>query len=235
MPPRYWCVVPAAGIGKRMGAPIPKQYLPLYGLTVIEHTLTKLQNIKQFEAIVLCLSEGDEWRPSVDSSVPILQAKGGKERCDTVLNGLQQLSPKASPSDWVLVHDVARPCIREADIQRLISEASDHDVGGLLGMPVRDTMKRENGSGEVSETVCRDRLWHALTPQMFRVGELTQALEKALSESATVTDEASAMEYMGRKPLLVEGHPDNIKITHPADLALAEMFLKQQETKKEDS
>jgi len=246
-PTRYWCVVPAAGIGKRMGSDIPKQYLPLGDSTVIQQTLAKLRKIKQLEAIVLCLSAGDEWwanlsdNNNLKSDQPVIIAPGGKERSDSVLNGLKALANKASENDWVLVHDVARPCVRVEDIQMLIEQASLHNVGGLLGMPVRDTMKRAavkacDGGGnapeanvvEVSETVCRDNLWHALTPQMFRYGDLMRAMTDSLTANHPITDEASALERLGRQPLLVEGHPDNIKITHPEDLALAALFLKQQ-------
>jgi len=230
MRPRYWCVVPAAGVGKRMGSAIPKQYLPINDSTVIQQTLEKLANIHQLESIVLCLSPGDEWWPSLafqaDTLVEI--AHGGAERCDSVLNGLNHLSEKAADDDWVLVHDVARPCVRIEDVQSLIKSASVHAVGGLLGMPVRDTMKRANDVGDVSETVCRENLWHALTPQMFRYGQLKKALLSAKEKNQLITDEASAIELLSMQPLLVEGHPDNIKITHPEDLALAAMFLKQQ-------
>ena len=249
-PTRYWCIVPAAGVGKRMGSDIPKQYLPLGDSTVIQQTLIKLRKIKQLEAVVLCLSLGDEWWDSLSDSnnlnggQPVIIAAGGKERSDSVLNGLKAIARNACDNDWVLVHDVARPCVRVEDIQALIEQASQHDVGGLLGMPVRDTMKRavvrkgvvgdvvEANAVEVLETVCRDNLWHALTPQMFRYGELMQAMTDALKANYPITDEASAIERLGRQPLLVEGHPDNIKITHPEDLALAAIFLKQQATLK---
>ena len=242
---RYWCVVPAAGVGKRMGSDIPKQYLPLGNSTVIQQTLVKLRKIRQLEAVVLCLSSGDEWwaslsdnlsdKHNLDNDPPVIIAAGGKERSDSVLNGLKALTGKASENDWVLVHDVARPCVRVDDIRTLIERASQHNVGGLLGMPVRDTMKRATVIGvdgvdgvEVQRTVCRDNLWHALTPQMFRYGDLMHAMTDALNANAPITDEASALERLGKQPLLVEGHPDNIKITHPEDLALAALFLKQQ-------
>ncbi|MBV1922192.1 MAG: 2-C-methyl-D-erythritol 4-phosphate cytidylyltransferase [Pseudomonadales bacterium] len=238
---RYWCVVPAAGVGKRMGADIPKQYLPLGGTTVIQQTLVKLRKVKQLEVVVLCLSSGDEWwgalknNENLANDQSVIIAAGGKERFDSVLNGLKALAGKASENDWVLVHDVARPCVRVGDIQTLIEQVSQHSVGGLLGMPVRDTMKRAvmteaegRNVAEAQETVCRENLWHALTPQMFRYGDLMQAMTDALSANCPITDEASAIERLGKQPLLVEGHPDNIKITHPEDLALAGLFLKQQ-------
>ena len=214
-----------------MGATIPKQYLPINDSTVIQQTLEKLANIRQLESIVLCLSPDDEWWHSLvfQTDTPVEIAPGGAERCDSVLNGLNYLSGKADDNDWVLVHDVARPCVRVEDIQSLIEKASAHGVGGLLGMPVRDTMKRANDAGDVSETVCRENLWHALTPQMFRYGQLKKALISAQEKNQLITDESSAIELLSMQPLLVEGHPDNIKITHPDDLALAAMFLRQQQ------
>lgn len=248
-PTRYWCVVPAAGVGKRMGSDIPKQYLPLGDSTVLQKTLLKLQKIKQLEAVVLCLSSEDEWWAGLsdnycsDEGQAVIIAAGGKERSDSVLSGLEALAGQASENDWVLVHDVARPCVRVNDIQALIEQASQHEVGGLLAMPVRDTMKRavvveggrdrgEVAVAEVQGTVCRENLWHALTPQMFRYGDLMRAMTDALNVNHPITDEASALERLGKQPLLVEGHPDNIKITHPEDLALAALFLKQQASLK---
>ena len=243
-PTRYWCIVPAAGVGKRMGSDVPKQYLPLGDSTVIQQTLVKLQKVRQLEAVVLCLSSEDEWWSSLSNSLnlapPVIIAAGGKERSDSVLNGLKALAGKASENDWVLVHDVARPCVRIDDIRELIEQVSQHNIGGLLGMPVRDTMKRAEvivgadgeNAAEVRGTVSRENLWHALTPQMFRYGDLIHAMTDALNANATITDEASALERLGKQPLLVEGHPDNIKITHPEDLALAALFLKQQVTLK---
>ena len=216
-----------------MGASIPKQYLPLNDSTVIQQTLLKLTQIEHFEAIVICLSESDGWWQALeqpkDGRIEI--ALGGKERCDSVLNGLQHLTDKAQDQDWVLVHDVARPCVRTEDILNLIEKATEHAVGGLLAVPVRDTMKRADNTGAVSETVCRENLWHALTPQMFRFGDLKQAITTSLQAGLPITDEASAIEQQGMNPLLVEGHADNIKITHPEDLELAALFLKQQSVK----
>ena len=131
--------------------------------------------------------------------------------------------------DWVLVHDAARPCLRRSDIDRLLERLAGHPVGGLLGVPVRDTMKRTDDTGLIERTVTRDNLWHAYTPQMFRFAMLRDALEEALRRKLLVTDEASAMELAGHRPLMVEGHGDNIKITRPEDLALAAFYLAQQE------
>ncbi len=228
----YWVVVPAAGIGSRMNAPVPKQYLKLAGRCVIEHTLARLCAHPKIGAVIVSLSADDEWWREIDTdrfAKPIISVLGGAERCHSVLNGLRALAERAAGDDWVLVHDAARPCLRVADIDRLVELLQDHPVGGLLGLPVADTMKRTDGAGEVVETVSRDALWRALTPQMFRLEMLTQALERALKGGFLVTDEASAMEHGGHRPLMVEGHADNIKITRPQDLALAEIYLQQQQ------
>jgi 2-C-methyl-D-erythritol 4-phosphate cytidylyltransferase len=229
----YWAVVPAAGVGRRMGGDIPKQYLPLNGRPVIEHTLHRLTEHPTIAKVVVALAPDDGWwgEAAFANHADVIRVDGGAERCHSVLNALQHLLGSAAASDWVLVHDAARPCLRCSDIDRLITQCSQHPVGGLLGMPVRDTMKRADKMGEVAETVCREGLWHAFTPQMFRLGPLRDALQIALAQGSLVTDEASAMELAGRPPLLVEGHPDNIKITHPQDLPLAAFYLSQQEQK----
>ena len=213
-----------------MNVDIPKQYLEIQGKTLLEHTLTRLLEFPLLEKMVLVLAEEDDWYEDVGMlhDKRILLARGGEERCHSVLNGLDVLLEEASENDWVLVHDVARPCIRKADLEWLVSQLSGHEVGGLLGIPVRDTMKRTDASGEIIETVSRDNLWHALTPQMFRIGVLRDALKKALDEGAVVTDEASALEFFGVRPLMVEGHTDNIKVTRGTDLALASLYIQQQ-------
>ena len=151
------------------------------------------------------------------------------EQCHNVLNGLRAFTDKAKNNDWVLVHEAARHCLRIEDIDRIINNLDGHDVGGLLGLPVRDTMKRADSTGTIQETVDRGGLWHALTPQMFHLGVLIDSLENALSKDLLVTDEAQAIELNGLQPVLVEGHPDNIKITRNNDLALAELFLSKKE------
>lgn len=227
-----WCVVPAAGAGKRFGAAIPKQYLTLQNRTVCEHTLERLLQVRAIQRIVISLSHDDEHFPTLPIAThpKIAITQGGAERCHSVLNGLRALQGQARDNDWVLVHDVARPCVRPADIEKLISQVQQQNaIGGILASPVRDTMKRADAHQQISETVCRERLWHALTPQMFPLGLLRDALESALAEQALVTDEASALERLGHHPLLVESHPDNIKITHPQDLPLANLFIQQQQ------
>ncbi len=225
-----WGVVPAAGIGTRMGAATPKQYLQLAGKTVLQWTLERLSVQPQINGLVVVLSPGDDrWNSmDVDFPIPVSRVDGGVERCHSVFNALLALSEYASPSDWVLVHDAARPCVRNSDIDRLIESIRHHAVGGLLASPVRDTMKRCDATGTILETVAREYLWHALTPQMFRLGPLRDALGAAIEKGFLVTDEASAVEHAGFAPRVVPGHSDNIKITRPEDLISAEFYLRQQ-------
>jgi len=226
--PRCWAVLPAAGVGRRMGAAIPKQYLPLAGRRVIDHALLILLQHPRIDGAVVALSADDHWwdemQPDVDK--PLLRAVGGGERSQSVLNALAELAKLAAADDWVLVHDAVRPCLNSADLDRLIDTLQADPVGGLLAVPVRDTMKRADAVGRVCATVERADLWHAQTPQMFRLGALTTALQQALAQGLNITDEASAMEAAGLAPRLVEGRADNIKITRPEDLALAEFYLR---------
>jgi 2-C-methyl-D-erythritol 4-phosphate cytidylyltransferase len=229
--PNYWAVIPAAGIGKRMGSEIPKQYLELNGKAIILHTLDRLLQHPLIQGVVVALSRHDGWWEHLDHRCdkPVITVEGGIERCHSVLNALYELGNRATDEDWVLVHDAARPCLLHTDLENLINTLQDDKVGGLLGVPVRDTMKRAESNNRVVDTVEREGLWHALTPQMFRLGSLRPALENALEAEQFVTDEASAMEYAGFQPLLVEGSATNIKITRPEDLALAGFYLQQQE------
>lgn len=229
---KYWAVIPAAGTGSRMGADKPKQYLPLAGKTIIGHTISRFCKHSLISGIVVALSPQDEYWDRLfgdctNERCPeiVIRVEGGAERCHSVLNALDKLVDQADEQDWVLVHDAARPCLRSEDIDHLIQELSNHPVGGLLAVPVRDTMKRADNEGVVQETVAREQLWHALTPQMFRLGDLRDALTQAVADGVEVTDEASAMEYVGKRPKLVKGRMDNIKITNPDDLELAELFF----------
>lgn len=228
----YWALVPAAGIGARMGADRPKQYLPLLGRPLIAHTLERLCTHPRLRGVLLGLAPNDPYWPALSIAFPrFLGAfEGGAERAATVLNGLKALAAHARPDDWVLVHDAVRPCVRHSDIDALIDAASVCADGGLLGILITDTIKRADSEARVTETVVREGLWRALTPQMFRIERLTQALQSALTAGMTVTDEAAAIERAGGRPLLVAGHADNLKVTLPADLALAELYLKQQGT-----
>lgn len=224
-----WCVVPAAGKGLRVGGDLPKQFLPLNGRTVIQCTLDRL-SLLPTEAVIVAIAPTDVLARTLayrDASL-LRFVDGGAERADSVLAGLEAIANQAAEDDWVLVHDVARPCVRIEDIELLLSTIAHHPVGGLLANRVRDTMKRGVGD-EVAETVPRDDLWHALTPQVFRYGVLRDALQAARDEGVAVTDEAQAVERRGEKPLLVEAARDNIKITWPEDLQLAEAFLKLQD------
>lgn len=230
-PVQCWAVVPAAGIGSRMGTDIPKQYLPLCGGTIIEHTLRRLASADSVVGIVVAVGADDEWWSTIkpDINKPVVTVTGGAERCHSVLNALDKLLVMVRSDEWVMVHDAARPCVRAADIEKLVSALLHSPAGGLLGMPVNDTVKRADEDGTVIATVDRDGLWRALTPQMFRLQPLHDALASAIADRRVVTDEASAMELAGYTPQLIEGHSDNIKITRPADLAMAEFFLQQQD------
>lgn len=229
--PNHWAIIPAAGVGRRMGGDVPKQYLQLAGRPVIEHTIERILLHPRIDGVYVALGEQDGWWPDTEFArhPDLVRVAGGAERCHSVLNALDALAQRARPDDWVLVHDAARPCVRRADITRLVDAVLDHPVGGLLGMPVRDTMKRTDAAGTIVATVEREHLWHAFTPQMFRVGMLREALAGALAAGVLVTDEASAMEWAGHRPLMVAGAADNLKITRPDDLALAEFHLRAQQ------
>ncbi len=221
-----YAVVPAAGIGTRMGADRPKQYLMLQGKTILEHTLEQLLQFSSIKKVALPVSKNDNFlaKLSIAGHENIVQCDGGKERYHSVLNGLKALlNIGAQPHDWVMVHDVARPCIRQQDLENLYGNVSDQGV--ILGVQVRDTMKRTDDHGQVLSTVSRENLWHALTPQLAPLGVLLNAIEKAVNDGVSVTDEASALEYSGHSPKMLAGHPSNIKVTHPDDLQLADAFL----------
>lgn len=228
---RLWVVVPAAGSGSRMGAAMPKQYLRLGERSIIEQTLQRLADSGRVAGIVVAIASGDEYWPAVRlPALPLLTVTGGAMRHDSVLNALRRLHGEVGAGDWVLVHDAARPCVRGADIGRLVDQLWEDETGGLLGVPVADTMKRVAPDGRrVRETVSRRDLWHALTPQMFRLAELEAAIEAAVAAGHAVTDEASAMEYCGRSPRMILGARDNIKVTTPQDLELARRYLAWQE------
>ncbi len=230
--PAYWVIVPAAGVGSRMGANCPKQYLPLLNKTVIEHTLERLLSISKVNKVYLALSETDDlWEQlHCAQNSNIVRVKGGSERADSVLRGLYELSLSASDNDWVLVHDAARPCIRAQEIEKLIDTVADHPVGGILAVPVSDTLKQVSLSN-IDKTIDRTPLWQAQTPQLFRVGLLRDCLQRALVEGRAITDESSALEAYGYQPLVVQGRSDNIKITRQEDLAIAAMLMQQQDTR----
>lgn len=224
--PALWCVVPAAGRGTRVGGDCPKQYLPLAGRPLIAHTLERLAAHPRIAGLLVTLVAGDAHWAGIDAlnGKPVLTATGGAERSDSVLAGIDALPASVAAGDFVLVHDAARPCVRLADIGKLIELAGATD-GGLLGAPLRDTLKRADADGRSRLTEPRDLRWRAFTPQMFRRGQLAAALREAARRGMNVSDEAMAMELAGFAPLLVEGAEDNIKVTTAADFALAEFLL----------
>lgn len=221
-----WCVVPAAGRGTRVGGDCPKQYLPLAGRPLVLHTLERLAAHPRIVGLMVVLAAADERWPGIGrmGGKPVMIATGGGERADSVLAGLRALPPEVGHDDFVLVHDAARPCVRAADIERLV-EVGSAAGGGLLGAPLRDTLKRADAHGRSLLTEPREQRWRAFTPQMFRRGQLVAALEAARGDGVPVSDEAMAMERAGYAPRLVEGAEDNIKVTTAADFAMAEFLL----------
>ena len=227
---KYWVVVPAAGAGRRMRADIPKQYLELSGQAVLLHTMKRLASCPGISGLFLGITAGDPYWQELSFTAPWLKqvCDGGAERADTVSLVLDDMAGAVQQTDWVLVHDAARPCITHTDVLQLMKLASQQE-GGLLGRPISDTVKLADKNNRVRETIPRDGLWRAQTPQMFRYGELRKALQHAKKKGLVITDEASAMEFAGYQPLMVQGRSDNIKITVPGDLQLAETFIKLQE------
>jgi 2-C-methyl-D-erythritol 4-phosphate cytidylyltransferase len=224
--PRYFAIVPAAGSGSRFGAERPKQYLTLLGRPLIFHTLSVLCACLDIERVWVVLSPEDEYWRRYDWTElgPKLETVmcGGATRADSVRNGLRAAELSAAEDDWVLVHDAARPCLTLGMLGALVSELSDDPVGGILAVPVADTLKRADADQRVAATEPRDGLWQAQTPQMFRYGLLCEALERC----SEVTDEAGAVEAMELQPKLVKGEATNLKVTFAADLAMAEWILR---------
>lgn len=219
--PAFWAVIPAAGVGARMAADRPKQYLQLGGRSILEHSLGCFLDHPSLKGLVVSVAFDDPFWPTLpcagDSRIG--RVDGGRERADSVLNALLHLHAQgASDDDWVLVHDAARPNLSRQDLDKLLNELADDPVGGLLAVPARDTLKRVDKQGRVAETIDRSLIWQAYTPQMFRLGALHQALADSLVADANITDESSAMEWAGLAPRLIEGRSDNIKVTRPEDL-----------------
>lgn len=227
-PPRHFALIPAAGVGARMGASFPKQYLEVAGKPILRHVIDTFHAAPPIAQTFVVVSPEDGYiadligADDVTASALTVVRNGGATRRESVLNGLQALRPHAEDHDWVLVHDAARPGLTVELIERLTAALADDPVGGLLALPVVDTLKRGTSEGRAEQTVSREGLWAAQTPQMFRYGLLARALEQA----PEVTDEAGAIELLGLKPKLVEGSPRNFKITLPHDIALAELHLK---------
>ena len=241
---RYWAIVPAAGSGKRFGSELPKQFQRLGDKLVAEHSLSRLLAIQSIEKIIVpCDLAASQWSDiAAASDARVERVTGGAERVHSVLQGLHAIRNRADDNDWVLVHDMARPCITSADINRLVDQLRDNDVGGILAAPVSDTLKRvaakrmaannESKSELIESTVDRSLFRAAQTPQMFRYGILLQALQTMLADGQTPTDEASAVEYLGRPVAIVQGRRDNIKITHREDLVIAAAIMRYQETEQ---
>ena len=226
--PKFFAVIPAAGSGSRMGQDLPKQYLELLGRPLIYYSLKRLCGHPSTERVFVVLAQGDahftrfDWRQFAPKLQPLYC--GGASRAASVFNGLRAAGDAVAAADWVLVHDAARPCLGAAELQRLLTELADDETGGLLAMPVADTLKRANHEARVVQTEPRDGLWQAQTPQMFRYRLLLEALRAA--DPDTLTDEACAIENLGLKPRLVMGDVRNLKVTYPEDLALAALILK---------
>jgi len=222
-----WAVVPAAGRGTRFGAPVPKQYLQAGGQILLAHALDALlAHPAVAGALVVIGADDADWPGwTTHAGKPILTCSGGETRAGSVLAGLQALPASVRPDEFVLVHDAARPNLSQADLGRLLETGRADPVGAILAAPVRDTLKRAGDDGGIDGTEPRERLWRALTPQLFRRHQLARALADAAAAGVTVTDEAMAMERLGHRPLLVEGSEDNFKVTTPADLDRFEFIL----------
>ena len=222
---RLGCVaiVPAGGSGSRFAATVPKQYSHIVGKMVLEHTLDALSACAAIDRIFVNAQRNDNFIGEIARVFPdvMILRSAGSTRAETVQNALADIAKLVKRDAWILVHDAARPCVSQADLDRLVAVAGAHAVGGLLASPVTDTLKRATGSGEIAETVSRDDMWRAQTPQMFRY----ETLVHALASSPNVTDEAQAIEALGMSPLLVAGSPRNIKITLPEDAELAAYYL----------
>lgn len=231
-----WAIVPAAGVGRRMAAELPKQYLPINGEPILLHTLRALAAHPAVAGIQLALAADDRHWAGIEASVrealkfgpatvELRCCVGGASRADSVLAALSSLPERVSDDDWVLVHDAARPCLSLADLERLIARLPDETDAAILAAPMADTVKQDDGSGRIAATLPRETLWRALTPQAARRGQLSKALRDAATAGVTITDEASALEFAGLKPRLVAGRSDNLKVTEPTDLRLAAMLL----------
>jgi 2-C-methyl-D-erythritol 4-phosphate cytidylyltransferase len=225
---RFFGLIPAAGAGERMGQVTPKQYLPLLGRPMLYHGVNALLASGRIDTVFVVLAPADrefrqhDWGEFGERIAPLYC--GGATRHDSVLNGLVAASSTVQPDDWMLVHDAARPCLGQLELQRMLAALATHDVGGILAVPVADTLKRADAAGRIQATEPREHLWQAQTPQMFRHGLLLHAL----SRTGIVTDEAGAIEALGLKPKLVQGSTGNLKVTYAEDLQLAEVILASQ-------
>jgi 2-C-methyl-D-erythritol 4-phosphate cytidylyltransferase len=230
--PDFFAVVPAAGIGARMSAALPKQYISIAGKTLLEHSLAPLLAHPKLKRLLLVLAADDKHWPELGlaNHPAIITAIGGVERHHSVNNGLLALQSEAVDEDWVLVHDAVRPCLSGSELNHLLLALASHPCGGILAVPVIDTLKQVDDTRQIQSTVARNSLWQAQTPQMFRYGILRQALAKAQQEKQMVTDEASAVEALSvPAPMIIEGKRTNSKVTTQADLAWVLSYLQQNE------
>jgi 2-C-methyl-D-erythritol 4-phosphate cytidylyltransferase len=225
---RYWLIVPAAGVGRRFGERMPKQYIPVHGRTLLEWSLAPFIADTRCAGIVIALAPSDPYWPTISGKLgEVVVAAGGAERSHSVRNGLAALAGRVTANDWVLVHDAARPCLPAADLSRLVERLESHPVGGLLAAPASDTLKATGEDQAVLRTVDRSALWRALTPQMFRYGRLCEALDAALAAGRLPTDESQAIEWLGDHPQIVAGSAANLKVTSPEDLLVAAALLQE--------
>ncbi len=230
--PSCWAVIPAAGTSERMGSAVPKQYLKINDMTMLEHSVNSLLS----EPRILGISVVVDLQQSLHANLPNLKdprvsfVQGGAARSDSVLAGLTALLRVADKQDWVLVHDAARPCVKANEISLLIDTVSHSGIGGILAHKITDTVKKTDDDGFVTHTIERENLWRALTPQMFPLGLLQDALSAATAENISITDEAAAMERVGHVVQLVDGLATNIKVTLPSDFEFAKIFLDYSQT-----
>lgn len=230
-----WVIIPAAGVGSRMQSAQPKQYLQIHNKTILEHALSCFSGVPPFDHVLLGVAGEDHFIHQLDVSriyPDVLIYQGGSTRAETVLNGLMFIEARASEHDWVWVHDAARPCLSDAEIASIMSNLEGEECGLVLAVPVADTLKRTSGSGDkarIASTVDRANLWRAMTPQVFRYGLLKRALEQCIKQGLAITDESSAIEYMGGQPKLVLGSEQNIKVTLAGDLEKARLYFAHQQ------
>lgn len=225
-----WAILPAAGIGRRMGSSTPKQYHDINGTPVLIHSINRLLEISALKKLVVVLHpEDSHWQKIEFNNSKVVTVEGGAERANSVLNGLDYLAGQAQPDDWVLVHDAVRPCVNANDINALLDKLIEDPVGGILGAPIDNTVKKVNSSEKILTTVDRSDLWSALTPQMFRFKLLQEALQRINQSEFAFTDESSAVEALGYTPKVVLGSKKNIKITHGDDLKLAQYYFSNEE------
>jgi 2-C-methyl-D-erythritol 4-phosphate cytidylyltransferase len=231
-----WAIIPAAGTGSRMGGTLPKQYLGFQGKTLLEHSLDRLLSHPQIAGAVLALRDDDEhWdQLAYMPAKPLFTTHGGAERLHSVYSGLTTLQYRCGNDALALVHDAVRPLVTHTELDQVIAAARKHQAGAILACPVTDTLKRENQSLEIDSTISRQGLWRAQTPQVFHLAPLLNALKQVIDDDVAITDDAQAIERLGYSPALVAGSAENLKITTPDDLRLAEMIWLNQRDQQDN-